>query len=292
MIAKLLREPLVHFLALGVGLFLLFAVVGGDDEPDQEQIVVTTGHIESLIDLWSRTWQRAPTSEELTQLIDDYVREEVLYREGLALGLDREDTVIRRRVRQKMEFITEDIATSVEPTEEQLAAYLADHPETYRDPPRVSFVHVYLSRDRRGRAVVEDAERLLETLRKHRGPHDPGAFGDSLPLPYEYEGMTENEVARLFGDNFGAMLMGQPVGRWSGPIESGHGLHLVRVGEITPAVDPDLEQIKAAVRRDWLASRQKEANEALFNRLKQRYTITVEAPPATAAVSTPAVDTR
>jgi len=158
------REPLVHFLLIGAGLFALDAWNGGPAEEDPFRIVVSTADVERLSTLWQRQWQRPPTSEELQGAIDQHVREEIYFREALALGLDREDTIVRRRMAQKMRFISEDLATAAEPTEGELTSFLEQNEERYRTPGEVSFIHVYVNPDRRGASAESVAKETLAQL--------------------------------------------------------------------------------------------------------------------------------
>ena len=161
---KILREPLLHFGVLGAGLFLLFGLIGEPADQRSDSIVITEAKIENLAELFERTWRRPPTPAELDGLIEDHIKEEIFYREALALGLDRDDTVIRRQLRLKMQFISEDFAPQTEPTEDELRAFLAEHADRFRSPSRISFTQVYLSPDRRGEDAWSDAERLLVAL--------------------------------------------------------------------------------------------------------------------------------
>jgi hypothetical protein len=273
----ILREPLVHFAVLGAGLFALSGLTGGEaGRPDE--IVVTAGRIEHLAVGWTRARQRPPTVEELDGLIEDHVREEVLYREALALGLDRDDTVVRRRLRQKMEFVTEEIALE-EPTEAELQAFLGANAGEFREPSRFSFRHVYLSPDRRGPAARADAGRLLAVLAGGGAAAPQGAdLGDPSLLEPEYAAVTARDAEGLFGPEFAARLPALPVGSWAGPVASAYGLHLVLVRERTGDVLPVLDEVRPAVRREWLAARRRESGEALYRRLLSRYRVSVEWP--------------
>ncbi len=275
---KLLREPLIHFLALGAALFLLYKIVAAPVGDRSDRIVVTSGHIERLVEGWARTWQRPPTRKELEGLIEDHIREEILYREALAMGLDRDDTIIRRRLRQKMEFLIEDLDAQANPSDEELQAFLDKNPDAFRVAPRVTFSHIYLNRDRRGESATRDAKHLLARLEAADGRLDAAALGDPLLLPHDYESLPEDEVAKLFGREFAARLTELPADRWTGPVESGYGLHLVLVRERTEGRVPKLTEVRDAVRREWLAVRRHEANEALHQRLRVRYTVIVERP--------------
>lgn len=273
------REPLVHFLVLGAALFALFALVNDSEDAGGERITVSAAQVELLAEGFARTWQRPPTPEELTGLVEDHVREEVYYREALAMGLDRDDTIVRRRMRQKLEFFAADMLDAVEPTEEELEAYLEEHPETFRVASRVTFEHVYFNRDRRGEAAVADAERLRQRLDDGAGVPDVSTLGDRLPLPDKYTGVALDKVGRRFGTVFVEQLAGLPEGRWAGPIESGYGLHLVRIHERQAGELPDLRDVREAVEREWRAARRQEAAEAFYRGLSERYQVIVEMPP-------------
>jgi hypothetical protein len=273
---KILREPLLHFLLLGAGLFVLFSLVGKPTEERPDQIVVSAAKVENLAELFRRTWRRPPTQQELDGLIADHVKEEILYREALALGLEEDDIVIRRRLRQKMEFVSEDVAPPAEPSEAELRRFLAEHADRFRAPWRVSFAQVYLSPDRRGANVRSDAERMLVAL--DTGKADPAGSGDPFLLEQDYRELSGQDVERLFGGPFAAQLAELPVGRWSGPVESGYGLHLVLVRDRTPARLPDLAEVRDAVTNEWRAVRQAEANRAFYEGLRARYVVTVERP--------------
>jgi hypothetical protein len=273
---KLLREPLVHFLVLGAGLFVLFGLVDDPAGTRTDQIVVTAGQIDQLAEGWKRTWQRPPTQKELDGLVQDYIREEVYYREALAMGLDRDDMIVRRRLRQKLEFLTDDLVAAVEPTEEQLQKHLAEYAEQFRVDSSLSFDHVYFNRDRRGDEAQRDAERLLSRLETASRDVDLAALGDPLLLPGEYQQASSSEIAGRFGREFAAQLVELPVGRWVGPVESGYGLHLVLIHERIPGQIPALEDVRRAVEREWSAARRKEAAEALYQGLRARYSVVVE----------------
>lgn len=271
---RLLREPLTHFLALGAALFLWYGVSGGGPAADN-RIAVTPAQIDQMVQIFGKTWQRPPTPQELQGLIDDFVREEVLFREASAMGLDRDDTIIRRRLRQKLEFLAEDLTPPADPTDEQLQEFMNEHPELFRVEPRVSFRHIYFSRDRRADAVADDARQALGRL---RAGADPAAFGDPLPMPADFESVTGRDVASLFGQDFAGALPEVKVGEWTGPVESGYGLHLVLVRDFEPGRLPELEEAREDVEREWASARRREANEAFYQTLRERYTVSVELP--------------
>ncbi len=277
MARRLLREPLVHFLLLGALLFGIYQWFGGPDaNAAGGEIVVTGGRIRNLTDSFTRTWQRPPTVDELNALVEDYIREEVLYREGIALGLDRDDTIIRRRLRQKLEFLSEDAANAAGPTDTELAEFLARNADAYRAESRLTFSQVFLDPSMRGKALEADATALLDALRSRGHELDPATLGDSRMLDSRYESATEDDIARLFGAEFEAVLHSQPVGEWVGPLKSGYGAHLVRIDARVPGRAATLEEVRDAVARDWSAARRQQLLDEQYRQLRSRYQVRIE----------------
>jgi len=273
---RLLKEPLLHFLLVGAGLFLAYSLMQrevGGREPGQ--IVVTLGEVEQLATSFAKTWQRSPTPEELAGLVRDRVREEVYCREAMALGLDRDDTIIRRRLRQKMEFVSEDIAALVEPTEADLEEYLRAHPDSFRVEPRSTFLQVYFNPERHD-DLPGDVARLLAQLNQPDDEVDASALGDSTLLEAQFVGVPTSEVVKQFGAPFALELGRLQPGRWQGPVESGYGVHLVFVSERTEGHVPALAEVRDAVRREWDNVRRIAANEAFYQELLARYRVTIE----------------
>ncbi len=281
-----LREPLVHFLVLGLLIFLFFKVNGGGTSPGSTRILITQGQIENLAVGFARSWQRPATEAELKGLIDDYVKEEIAVREAVAMGLDRDDVIIRRRLRQKLEFITEDTVASNPPTDTELQAWMTQHPESFRTEPQVAFRQVYVSTARRGAAARAEADKLLTQLRAG-GPHIAiNQLGDSTMLPSEQPLGPLREVARSFGDDFAQQVTKLEPGKWTGPLESSFGLHLVLVEEKIPAARQELSDVRPLVEREFLAERRKTELQSLYDRLSKKYTINMEefgAPQVTSA---------
>jgi len=214
----------------------------------------------------------------LEGLVRDYIREEVFAREAVALGLDKDDTIIRRRLRQKLEFVSEDIAAHAEPTDEQLRAYLKEHADAFRGDRRFTFRQVYLNPQQRGANLHRDAAQMLAQLRRSGSKADIATLGDSLMLENEFKALPAREVVKQFGEKFAATLGEMPIGQWQGPIESGFGVHLVLMTERTDGSMPALEDVRAAVRREWINARRLEVNEKFYRTLLQRYTVTIERP--------------
>ncbi len=273
-----MREPLVHFLLLGMGLFVLFGIVGESNDGPTDRIEVSAARAAQMKEIFTRTWQRPPTEQELKGLIEDHIREEIYYREALAMGLDKDDTIVRRRLRQKLEFVTDDIVDAVDPTEEQLERYFSENAAAFRVPARVSFRHVYFNQDRRGTQAIQDAESLLARLNESDPGIDTAGLGDSLMLPGNYGPVSEDEIARGFGNEFAAKLADLPSGRWSGPVKSGFGLHLVFIRERIAGSLPTLAEVQDAVDTEWRNARRTEAAEAFYRSLRKRYVVGVEVP--------------
>jgi hypothetical protein len=275
--AALAREPLVHFLLIGAALFGLNALVGGGtSEGDVEDIVITRGTVDHLAAMFLAAWQRPPTGEELGGLIQDHILEEVLVREGIAMGLDQDDTIIRRRIRQKMEFIAADMAGLVPPTEDDLRAYLAEHAERFKTPPRLTLRQILFDPARRGAAVEDDARRHLERLRARPDAADLIAAGDTSLLEPVLAGVTERDLEGMLGERFAGRVAELSPGEWSGPIESAYGLHLVRLESREEGRVPELDEIRAEVEREWEHARRVEVETRFYGSLRDRYRVIIE----------------
>ena len=277
---RLLREPLVQFFLLGGALFCLHGLLGSRDDAAPARIEVTAGQIEHLAATFARTWQRPPTERELHGLIDDYVREEIYAREAAALGLDRDDTVIRRRLRQKMEFVTEETDALRDPTDADLRAWLAEHPDGYRLDPRFAFRQVLVSRDRHADDAEGDARALLARARpdrsrrcsRRRGGRDPAA-ARRAPV------VAERDRAASSAKASPRRWRRPRPGSWAGPIESAYGLHLVFVERREAGRVPNLDEVRERLATDWATAQRREAIEAAYRRLRDRYTVVVDRAP-------------
>jgi hypothetical protein len=270
-----LREPLVHFLLLGVALFALFEWLGGDAGPMSNRITVTTAQVQQLSTAFERTWQRPPTVDELKGLVDEYVREEIAYREAVAMGLDREDTIIRRRMRQKLEFLVEDAASATPPTAEELQAYLDEHPDSFRVEPQAALRQVFVDASR-GDDAAARARELLHQLTRAWPDADIVDLGDSIMLDPEQPLASETDIGRLFGQDFAAKVVAVEPGAWQGPVASGYGLHLVLVRERVAGRVPALEEVRPLVERELLSQRRREQLAAMYDELLQKYSVTIE----------------
>jgi hypothetical protein len=281
LIARLLREPLLQFLALGAMLFALYGV-GKRSADAPERIVVSASRIANLGDGFARTWRRPPSEQELQGLIEDYIRDEVFYREGRAAGLERDDLVIRRRVRQKMEFLAEDMSAAA-PSDEQLAAYLAANPERFRTEDRITFHQVFLSATWRANTLESDSKQVASVLGRADGAVDATALGDPFLLGDEFRSVSPSNLTSIFGEYFSKRIAAMETGRWQGPISTGFGQHFVLISERISGGSPALDAVRPAVRREWANAQRLEAEQKLYASLRGRYEIVVETPSTKAA---------
>jgi len=280
---RFVREPLVHFLVLGALLFVGYGLFNRNSEPAPAQIVVSQGQLASIVETFTLIRQRSPTREELEGLIRERVREEVYYREALALGLDKDDLIIRRRLQQKLEFVSEDTAAQAAPSAADLNAYLQAHPDKFRVEQKFTFRQLYLDPQKRGANLAHDAAQLLAELTQAGGDTSVTAVGDPFPLGNSFSAETAGEVANRFGKKFAANLSELETGSWEGPVESSYGMHLVFLKERTEERPPALAEVRDAVRREWDDARRLGVNDEFYQGLLKHYTVTIEQPTAEAA---------
>jgi hypothetical protein len=278
---KWLREPLLHFLAIGLVLFVADGVFdrGPDRSGNAGRIEVTEGDLRQLEVAWTAQWRRPPTPEEMRNLVAARVREEILYREALALGLDKDDTIVKRRLAQKMEFLAEDVSGLREPAAEELRAWHARNGERFALPGRRSFRHLYFSPDRRGARARDGAARARERL-AGASADAPAAAGlaDAFMFQDHYADRTPEQVGSVFGSKFAEALFQLAPGAWQGPVESGLGWHLVWVTSSVPGRVPAFEEIEGAVRAAWLDEQRAEARRRAFEAMAARYQIVLPQP--------------
>ena len=277
---RLLREPLVHFLLAGGALFLLSALfgqsfgVGGN----RNRIEVTADRIQQLRETWTRQRGAPPTRRELDSLIEDFIREEVLYREAVASGLDQGDTIVRRRLAQKVEFLAQSVASTVEPSDAELQAFFDDNAERYRVPDQVGFSHVYFSGSNRGASAEAAARGALARLTSGEvAAAEAAQLGDRFMLQYEYPPQSRDQIRDLFGPRFAGRLFELPVDEWSGPVPSSFGLHVVRIRQRVPSRLPALREVRGQVARDLGEQRLRSAADAYYEGLRRRFEIVMDA---------------
>jgi hypothetical protein len=270
---RLLREPLLHFLLIGIALFVVYGKVAAPDRAGP-RIVVSQVMADEIAREYRARWGRAPSDQELGGLVASYVRDEILYREGLSLGLDRDDPVIKRRVRQKLEVIAEEQNARDVPTEADLTAYMTKNAARFLRPATASFEQIFFD----GAATPADVERAVAVARVAlaRGAN-PATLGQATMLPPRVENTALDLIARDFGAAFAECLATVPVGEWVGPVASGFGAHLVRVTVRTPAALPPLEQIRPLVAREWENERRVSSRGENYQKLRSNYDVVIEA---------------
>ena len=290
------RDPLVHFIVLGCVMFGAYQALQPDTDrvgPPTE-IRLTVDDLAQLVIGFEAQWNRPPTQTEFNAVLEDRVRQDILYREALALGLDKEDTIVKRRMAQKMQFLAEDVAAAREPTDEELRAWLKDNSGLFAMPARVSFRHVYFSPDRRGAEARADAAEALGALEARPLLVSATPFsGDPFMYQDYYGERPVPAIARDFGPEFAQAVAALPPGSWQGPVRSGYGWHLVYVEAVVPGRVPDFGEIANEVKTAWLGQRKAEAWRETYGEMRARYTILLPvAADEEAAVSGAAGDPR
>ena len=270
---RLFKEPLLHFVIIGAALFVLYTIMNPESMTSEKRIVVDDGRITNMVAVFERTWHRQPSREELQGLIDNYILEEIYYRQALAMGIDENDPVIRRRLRQKMEFFTSEAGARLAPEDVELEQYLQAHVDKYKTDNRYSFEQLYLSSDR----SADQLEKLLQQTAQKltRGEM---ADTDRTLLPGKFVTVTAFEVNRTFGDDFAKKLDSLPIGEWSTPLQSGLGFHFVKLSERQAGQLPPLAQVRDKLLRDWSYDKSLALKKELDKKLKDEYQVIVEWP--------------
>jgi hypothetical protein len=281
-VRRWLREPALQFLLIGTGLFLAYGWLHGRASFSRDTIVITEGRVEQLAAGFAGLHRRPPTREELDGMVQDAVREEILYREAMALHLDADDVIVRRHLAQKLQFVSEDTHPVPEPTQAQLRDFLAQHPQQFQAERGYSFTQVFLNPQRHGSQLQADAQRLLAALRT--APDDAALVkgGDPFLLDSHFERLPAGETARLFGADFEKALRTIATGQWQGPVTSSLGTHLVLLRLRDEPGPPQLADIQAEVRRAWMNEQRELANARFYAELRRRYDVKVQLPAVSA----------
>ncbi len=278
-LGRWLREPLLHFLLIGALLFAYSA--WRSREPTaatQKQIVLTDDDLLQLVVTWRAQGRPEPNATQMQTLVEAKIREEVLYREALAMGLDKDDTIVKRRMAQKMDFLAEDLSSLREPTREELQAWLKSHPKDFAFPPRITFRHLYFSFDKHHEQTQEAAGNALAKA-KDLAVNAPEAvaLGERFMYQDSYADRTPEEVGSVFGEKFAQALFAQKPGAWSGPIESGFGWHLVFIDALTPGRVPEFEEVEAEVKAQWVANQRAEFKKEAYRVMRAKYKVILPA---------------
>lgn len=270
----LLKEPLVHFLQAGLALFLFFAWRGEAVDPESRTITITEEQVEQLAANWVQTWRRPPTDAEMDGLIRDYIKEEIYYREGLRLGLDADDMVIRRRIRSKMEFLAVSEAENAKPSDAELQALLDRNPNAYAADARYTFDQIFIDGSDLT-AAQKSAAQILASLAKGTNWQN---LGDSISLPRSVQDADKTRISSDFGAEFGAGLGGLTIGTWSGPVKSGFGMHIVRVRAVEASRAPTLAEARQDLENDWRSQTAQDREAKAYQSMLDNYTIKIARP--------------
>lgn len=289
-LSRIFKEPLVLLLLTGAciyGGYLLFQK--REKESEQAKIHINAGQIDGMIMQWEKRWNRPPTREEIDGLIQQQVREEILYRQAVAMGLDKNDPITRRRTVQKLEFLTNDIATSSQPTDAVLQQYLSDNEAKYRSPAQISFSQAFFNPDSRDETTLDDAKAALADLGK-AGKPDPETLsaGDRSMMRSHFPSVTEMDIRREMGSGFAEAVMKLEPDKWHGPVLSGYGVHLVYVYDFQEGALPKFELVKDKVLADWQDAQREKLNSDLLEGLKERYDIVIDEVPEDRLIARPA----
>ncbi len=271
----MLREPLFHFLLIGALLFITYLIVTPQRAANPgSTIELTDDEIRQIEIGWTAKWKRPPTRAELRDLIDEQVREEILYREALKLGLDQDDIIVRRRLGQKLEFLMEDVSSLRDPTTEELKGWYQGHAAQFALPGRATFCHVYFSPDQRGRQPEERAKAALKQLGSTSTCSDSASIGDRFPDYDYYASRSSEEVANVFGTQFSKALFQLRPGGWLGPVQSGLGWHLVLIEAMTPGRVPGFDEVaRSEIESAWLDDKRAKAKREAFEAMKAKYEV-------------------
>jgi len=281
-LTRLLKEPLIQFLIIGGFIYGAYALFGTPEEDFRDTtIVVDSNRINSMISQWEARWNRAPTRKEIDGLIQQYIHEDVLYRQAVAMGLNEDDPITRRRMAQKLEFLTSDLALMQQPSEGELEQYFQENQASYQDPDMISFSQIFIDPDAREDATLEDAAEILEQLRAAGEPTEELLqLGDRFMLQNYFASATELDIRRQLGSGFSEVVMELEPGQWHGPVLSGYGVHLVYVYDFIKAPPPVFENVQARVLEDWHEVKREEFNAQFLESLKKRYEIVIDELPA------------
>lgn len=280
-----LHEPLLHFLLIGAAMFAVWSYFGPDAPSDESltEIHLTPADVLAMWTFFNSQWQRAPTPEEFSQMVENKVQEEVLYREAIAMGLDKDDTIVKRRMAQKLQFLAEDVAAAYEPDDAELEAWYAVNADKFALPGRINFRQIYFSPDQRGQQAYADAQAVLVSLANQPVDTELAAnLGDAFMLQNYYADRTPEQIAKEFGPVFAQAVFRTEYGSWQGPLESGFGWHLVFVDSFIPGRQPDFAEVAPEVKTAWLAQQKVEAWRKAYSEMRAKYTVTLPGSPEAA----------
>jgi peptidyl-prolyl cis-trans isomerase C len=274
LLSKIAREPFLHFILLGVLIYVIADYIKAGKDTKRYEINISDNDLYRIASLWEKQYGTIPTQKELENIVHNFVREEVFYREGLEMGLDKEDEVVRRRIAQKLEFLQQDLVIVNEPSEEELQEYFEKNTAKYLVPEKISFTHVFFSPDKGGdeNAIQRANEVRKKLLAKeiNRAPES----GDRFPFLFDYSDISQTDLVHLLGESdLSEKVYSLPAKEWSEPLKSGYGYHLVYINSKKPDTLPALSEVREKVKADYLEEARLKKNEEAFEKVKNKYTI-------------------
>lgn len=281
-IANFARQPFVQFVVLGAVFYALYAWISGPAPEERDTVIrVTAADVARLDAGWRARWKRPPTEEELTGLIRDYVREVALYRHAVAMGLDKNDAVVRRMLGQKLQSLTQNLVElSLSPTDQELETYFNANAERYRPPALITFTHIFVDPDVREETTLGDAQEMLDALRLLPEPTEGiDGFGDPFMLQRYYPGKTQLDISKQFGQGFTESVFELSQREWHGPVLSGYGVHLVYVHHLDDSAIPEFTAVQERVKQDWLDKKRREFQDTYVNEVLASYEVVFEDSP-------------
>ena len=280
LVKRILQEPLVHFLLIGSLVFIIYGARNNSSQPGSKRIDLTQDDLRQLQMGFAAQWERQPTPEELAGLVENRVHEEILYREALAMALDKDDDIVKRRMAQKMQFLAEDVANAHEPTTAELHAWFEGNRGKFLLPGAITFRHLYFSPDRRGQRAHEDALKVLAKIAGQPGESKAAAsLADAFMFQDYYGDRSPEQLVKEFGSQFAQTVFTLKPGSWQGPIESGYGWHLVFVDSFSSSRLPSFDEVEPAVKSAWLADKHEDAKHKAYETMRAKYTVSLPSSP-------------
>ncbi len=270
---KLLKEPFFHFILIGFALFLLYGLVNTQSN-SKDAIVIDDNDIDNFIAKWEMQWNRQPTEKELEGMIKQNIYQEVFYREALKMNLDENDEIIKRRLSQKMQFLSNDLASLKKVTDEELAIYYKENSDNYLTPTSYTLYQIVFTADNRNNPK-QDAENTLNSF-ADASFDEMKNKGDKLPFAYQFTDISSNDLALQLGSIFSIGLENVALNKWAGPISSGFGEHLVFITDKVAPISPSLENVKEKVIQDYEYDYHEKINKEIYQLIKQKYDIQIE----------------
>jgi hypothetical protein len=274
---KLLRDPLLHFVLIGAVLFAGYELInGGELTPSAtDPVHIGEGEIRWLRDTFANQWQRPPTEDELRGLVAGFLEEELFAREAKVLGLDQNDTIVRRRLAQKLTFLVDDTSRIVEPTDDELRKFYDANVKRFQAQPRITFTQLFFNPEKRQHAE-SDARAALVSI-SAKGANGEASGGDPILLENEFHEVDEQTVSNMFGSAFAREIFLMNPDSWAGPVKSGYGVHLVRVTDLNPAISRPFEEVRPKILEEWRHQQEVEARAAYLGKLREKYGVVIDA---------------